>query len=96
MLNVKWRQQAPFGRYVFDFVSHEVKIVVELDGAGHAFRSEYDHARKSWIESRGYLVPRFGSNIRVSSGDEIVERTAAEVERRRPGSSQRIESPRLD
>ena len=55
----KFRRQHPIGPFVADFYCAEARLVVELDGSGHARQSEYDQARTGWLEERGYRVIRF-------------------------------------
>ncbi|MBP6013566.1 MAG: endonuclease domain-containing protein [Alphaproteobacteria bacterium] len=64
------RRQAPFGRYVVDFVSHQERLVIEVDGITHTTRRQQSHdaARTNAIEARGYLVIRF-------TNDEVLYRT---------------------
>ena len=33
---IKFRRQQPFGPYIADFVSFEMRLVIELDGSQHA------------------------------------------------------------
>ncbi|MBV8976372.1 MAG: endonuclease domain-containing protein [Alphaproteobacteria bacterium] len=58
-----FRRQAPFGRYIVDFVCHSRRLVVELDGSQHgaAGAVEYDEQRTAYLNSRGYRVIRFGN-----------------------------------
>jgi very-short-patch-repair endonuclease len=58
---LRFKRQAPMGRYIVDFVSHEAKVVVELDGGQHGFhtQAERDRVRDVWLGSRGYTVLRF-------------------------------------
>ena len=55
----KFRRQYLIGRYIVDFVCVEKKLIVELDGAPHATRGEYDRDRDEFLESQGYRVMRF-------------------------------------
>ncbi len=58
-----FRRQAPIGIFVADFVWHEGKLVIELDGSQHAeTRLAYDTKRTAWLESQGYQVLRFWNN----------------------------------
>jgi very-short-patch-repair endonuclease len=62
---VHFRKQAPIDPYVVDFVSHEHRLVVEVDGEHH-FTPEglrRDLIRDQYLHSRGYRV------IRLSTGD---------------------------
>jgi very-short-patch-repair endonuclease len=35
MKGYKFRRQAPIGRYIADFVCHEARLIVEIDGGQH-------------------------------------------------------------
>src|SRR5262245_45655722 len=63
---LRFKRQAPMGRYVVDFVCHEATVIVELDGPHHVLEAqvERDRIRDAWLESRGYRVLRF-SNAEV-------------------------------
>ena len=56
-----FRRQAPFDRFVVDFVCHSHKLIVELDGSQHGEDAAvvYDERRTSYLNSRGYRVVRF-------------------------------------
>jgi very-short-patch-repair endonuclease len=56
---VKFRRQVPVGPYVVDFVCHETKLVVELDGASHEERVEHDAERTAYLGQQGLRVIRF-------------------------------------
>jgi very-short-patch-repair endonuclease len=55
---LKFRRQTPIGRYIVDFVCHEHRLVIELDGGQHA-ESQHDTTRDRWLESKGYRILRF-------------------------------------
>jgi very-short-patch-repair endonuclease len=57
----KFRRQAPFGRFILDFVCFERKIVVEIDGSQHA-SSPRDAARDSALAAQGFRVLRYWNN----------------------------------
>jgi very-short-patch-repair endonuclease len=56
---VKFRRQHPIGRFVLDFYSPELKLVVEVDGAHHDLDRDRDEARTAFLASGGYRVLRF-------------------------------------
>lgn len=62
LLNLKFRRQAVMGQYIVDFVCHEKKLVIELDGGQHFAQEEYDKKRSRWLEGEGYKVIRFDNN----------------------------------
>jgi very-short-patch-repair endonuclease len=49
---LKFRRQLPVGRYVADFLCHEEKLVVELDGPSHDDRVEHDSKRTAFLEQQ--------------------------------------------
>ena len=74
----RFRQQAPIGKYIVDFVCFEAKLVVELDGGQHVEQAEYDAKRTGWLESQGFQVLRFWNN-EVLGNIEGVEETIQRV-----------------
>lgn len=61
--NAKFRRQQRFGVYTADFVCHDAKFVVEIDGDTHATNKgmEHDARRTRFIEGEGYRVMRFSN-----------------------------------
>ncbi|HET6839207.1 MAG TPA: DUF559 domain-containing protein [Bradyrhizobium sp.] len=56
-----FRRQATIGPYFADFASHQLKIVIEVDGGQHSL-STSDEARTRYLEANGYRVLRFWNN----------------------------------
>jgi BirA family biotin operon repressor/biotin-[acetyl-CoA-carboxylase] ligase len=54
----KFRRQVPLGPYIADFLCHEAKFIVEVDG-GHHLESVRDAARDKWFRARGWEVARY-------------------------------------
>lgn len=59
-------RQISIDRYFADFVCEAGKLIVELDGAAHEGREDYDDRRTETLERLGYVVLRF-RNERVLS-----------------------------
>ncbi len=62
VLGVKFRRQFSVGLYILDFYSPEIKLCIELDGAGHYTLdgSGYDEARTEYLmRMHGIRVIRF-------------------------------------
>jgi len=59
--DLHFRRQAPFGSYIVDFVCHEHRLIVELDGGIHDLPevAAGDAEREAWLTGRGYRVMRF-------------------------------------
>ena len=60
----RFRKQVPLEKYVVDFLCHEARIIIELDGGQHNKAKEaiYDQQRTKWLNEQGYLVQRFWNN----------------------------------
>jgi very-short-patch-repair endonuclease len=56
-----FRRQATIGLYFADFASHQLKIIIELDGGQHS-GSASDEVRTRYLEANGYRVLRFWNN----------------------------------
>ena len=60
----RFLRQVSIDRYFADFVCESAKLIVELDGAAHEGREDYDACRTQTLELFGYLVLR-SNNERV-------------------------------
>jgi len=68
-----FRRQVHLGRYIVDFASHTLKLVIELDGGQHASTVARDAARTKFLESEGYRVLRFWNNDVLGNIDGVLE-----------------------
>jgi very-short-patch-repair endonuclease len=68
----KFRRQVVIGNYIVDFCCYQARVIVELDGSGHLVQVAYDLERKRWLESQGFRVLRFGSEIVEWSDGEML------------------------
>ena len=75
----RFRRQVPMGRYVVDFICHDARLVVEVDGGGHAAQIDRDRERESFLETRGYRTVRFWNNEVLGNTDGVVERILEEL-----------------
>lgn len=79
----RFRRQVPLGPYVADFVCHEARLVVAVDGPSHLEpgAAERDAMRTAFIESEGYRV------LRVLNSDvyESLEGVLVQIGRYLPG-----------
>ena len=74
-LGLHFRRQAPFGRYIADFVCHHASVIVELDGAQHGEPGNLlqDEKRTIFLNGRGYTVLRFWNRDVLRNCDAVVE-----------------------
>ena len=73
-----FRRQVPIGVYIVDFVCHQARLIVEVDGDQHSIGRQLtsDLRRDSWFEIEGYRTLRF-SNWQVMNEFESVVLTIA-------------------
>jgi very-short-patch-repair endonuclease len=52
-------RQRPIGEYIADFLCKDIKLLIEVDGYSHNFKTEEDRVRDSVLNELGYTVLRF-------------------------------------
>ena len=67
-----FRRQVQIGPYIVDFVSHHLKLAIEVDGGQHA-ESKRDLARTRTLEDQGYRVLRFWNSDVLTNIDGVLE-----------------------
>ncbi|MGA7711729.1 MAG: DUF559 domain-containing protein [Rhizomicrobium sp.] len=74
-LGYHFRRQAPFRSYILDFVEHNHRVVIELDGEQHGLpeNSKLDVVRDRVLIGEGYIVMRFWNNEITENLDGVVE-----------------------
>jgi very-short-patch-repair endonuclease len=76
MKDYKFRRQVPIGHYIADFVCHEARLIVEIDGGQHDRSSPRETERSGFLQSEGYRILRFW-NDEVLANLEGVHQTIA-------------------
>jgi very-short-patch-repair endonuclease len=62
MNGYRFRRQVPIGRYIADFVCHEARLIVEIDGGQHDRSSPQEAERSGFLQNEGYRILRFWNN----------------------------------
>ncbi|MBV8574414.1 MAG: endonuclease domain-containing protein, partial [Acetobacteraceae bacterium] len=73
----RFRRQVPIGPFIADFVCHEARLIVEIDGSQHDPAAEEEASRTRFLEGEGYRVLRFW-NVDVLNNPEGVRSAIAE------------------
>jgi very-short-patch-repair endonuclease len=71
ILNLKFRRQFAIDRFIVDFCSPEVRMIIEVDGPIHQYTQEEDKIRQDFLESLGFVVLRF-TNLAVLNQTQAV------------------------
>ena len=83
-LGLKFRRQVPMGAYIADFVCHERRLIVELDGGQHSEQIDYDTARTAWLGEQGYRVLRFWNHDVLQREEAVLEQIRLWLESDQP------------
>jgi very-short-patch-repair endonuclease len=67
--SLRFRRQAPLGKYIVDFFCPERNLIVEIDGDhhGHDAAAAKDVERARWLEMQGHRVMRFANSDVISN-----------------------------
>lgn len=68
-----FRRQVRIGPYIADFVSHSLKLIIEVDGGQHAANVETDRRRTQRLEADGYRVLRYWNNDVMQNIDGVLD-----------------------
>jgi crossover junction endodeoxyribonuclease RuvC len=71
LCGLKFRRQTPRDAFVTDFLCHERKLIVEVDGRSHVDR-EKDEARSQVLERDGFRVIRFTNDDVLGDMDAVL------------------------
>jgi very-short-patch-repair endonuclease len=71
---LKFRKQHPIGPYILDFYCAEVRLDVEIDGAGHGFgdQPERDAERDAWLAEQGIRTLRLPARYVLESMNDVL------------------------
>lgn len=58
----QFNRQFTIGNYIVDFVCRKLKLVVELDGRSHQFKTEQDALRDQYLNGLRYWVVRIAES----------------------------------
>ena len=72
----KLRRQVPMGQYIADFVSHEARLIVEIDSGQHDPSSPQEAERSRFLQNEGYRILRFWNNEALENLDGVHARIA--------------------
>src|SRR5581483_1014178 len=78
-----FRRQATIGPYFADFASHQLRIVIEVDGGQHD-GSALDAVRARHLTAKGYRVLRFWNNDVLQNTSGVLLAIDAAVNMDRP------------
>ena len=72
LAGLSFRRQTPIGKFIVDFVCHEHRLIIEVDGGQHA-ASKRDMERDHWLASKDYRVLRFWNSDVLRNRDGVLQ-----------------------
>ena len=72
-LGFKFRRQVPIKRFIVDFLCHEKRLIIELDGGQHQTNHVYDEQRTVELNQCGFQVLRFWNNDVLRETNTVLE-----------------------
>ena len=75
----KFLNQHTIAGFIVDFVCHEAKLIVEVDGYSHSEAKDYDAARTRKLEEKGFTVLRVGNWSTYHTMESVLEVILAEI-----------------
>jgi crossover junction endodeoxyribonuclease RuvC len=81
---LKFRRQEPILGFTADFVCHEHRLVIELDGSQHGVFTAADERRTAMLGQAGFRVLRFYNNDVADNMEGVLATIAAAVAEPRP------------
>jgi very-short-patch-repair endonuclease len=80
---LKFRRQAPIGRYVVDFYCPERFLIVEADGPVHDGKAS-DEVRDAWLRAERFRVVRFRNEDIATRPEWVLDEIQRAVGNRAP------------
>jgi very-short-patch-repair endonuclease len=84
MTGYQFRRQVPIGRYIADFVCHEARLIVEIDGGQHDRLAPREAERSGFLQNQGHRILRFWNNEVLANLDGVHATIAEELGRITP------------
>jgi tRNA/rRNA methyltransferase len=85
-----FKRQTPIGRHVVDFVSFELRTVIDVvDGNESEAAAKARAQRTEWLEARGYLVLSVADDAVGRDLDGVLTKLAAALDTREPAFNKR-------
>ena len=78
----RFRRQVPIRSFIADFASHQLHLVIEVDGGQHC--DEHDAKRTALIELEGYRLLRFWNHDVIGNPHGVYSVIEGALDQRHP------------
>ena len=76
----KWKRQEDIGYFIADFLCHQYRMVIEVDGEIHDAQHEHDRLRTEEIMDHGYRVLRFKNHEVINDLPSVLQRITQAID----------------
>jgi len=80
--DVKFRRQFIIERFITDFCSPQIRLIIEVDGPIHQYTQVEDRIRQEYLEACGFEVARFTNMDIFDTLDSVADAIDAVVRRK--------------
>ena len=82
LLGYKFRRQFPIDKYVVDFFSYKLNLIIEIDGPVHdnSDNINNDKKRQKILEKYGYNVMRFKTTDIMNNDNKVLDELKSYIE----------------
>ena len=79
-MGVSFKRQRPIDRFIVDFFSQEIGLIIEVDGSSHMNKGDYDRYREDKLIFLGYEIIRFSEGEILNDFDSVHNRLVHVIE----------------
>lgn len=77
---IKFKRQRPIDKYIVDFFSQEIGLIIEIDGSSHFNKGNYDLNRQNRLKELGYTILRFQEGEVIQNLNDVVHQIIHTIE----------------
>ena len=70
-MGVGFKRQRPIDKFIVDFFSAEIKLILEIDGSSHLNKGTYDAYREQKLKRLGFVIIRFSEGEVINNIDNV-------------------------
>ena len=78
-LGYQFFRQKPIGNYIVDFYCQKLNLVIEIDGASHRSKPDYDRFRDEYFNLIGLCVVRFSDKAIMDNMSDTIKVIAEKI-----------------
>ena len=70
-MGVGFKRQRPIDKFIVDFFSAEIKLILEIDGSSHLNKGTYDAYREQKLKRLGFVIIRFSEGEVINNIENV-------------------------